>query len=345
MECYKSTAHLDCSEMFYKQCIEEELRAQQSDPKIRLKTLNILQKMYDEEVEDDVLTDILQDENNDVMELDSDDDNIQCLEKRLENINLDNANELWSALTAYEKQEFETLIASGEASKLLPLWNPWWTFSVSKKLIEEIDNTNNDQDYKNNCPQILNCSALKSISKVSPLIRFNIINTIYAYAFSVLYFNGEHHSSSFDAVYIFLQICDTLRVNRIFKDCSSAIEHVLLEIANNKILSGDQETILETKKAGDLILNGPEEKNKSFYVITALSDLHQLLYKVKTKISKKQPEPIDHEFNSKFQSSTDMKSIKISKTNISLFMKKIEFYITWLKSQSETYDITEGDKI
>jgi hypothetical protein len=79
-ECYKSTAHLECSEMFYKQCIEEELRVQQSAPEMRQKTLNMLQKIYDEEVDDDMLKDILQEDDDncsDSMGLDSDDDNVK----------------------------------------------------------------------------------------------------------------------------------------------------------------------------------------------------------------------------------------------------------------------------
>jgi hypothetical protein len=66
--------------MFYKQCIEEELRVQQSAPEMRQKTLNMLQKIYDEEVDDDMLKDILQEDDDncsDSMGLDSDDDNVK----------------------------------------------------------------------------------------------------------------------------------------------------------------------------------------------------------------------------------------------------------------------------
>jgi hypothetical protein len=62
------------------------------------------------------------------------------------------------------------LIESGEVSKLLPTWNPWWSYSVPKKLIEEIDNIDNDKTYKQNCPKILSCSPFKSIS-VSDILK------------------------------------------------------------------------------------------------------------------------------------------------------------------------------
>jgi len=61
------------------------------------------------------------------------------LETRLQNVNFEDPNELWSALSEAEKQEFEALIKNGEAEKLLPKWVPWWTYRVEKKLIQPIE--------------------------------------------------------------------------------------------------------------------------------------------------------------------------------------------------------------
>ena len=78
IDCYKSTAHLECSEAFYKKCIEEELKVQQQDSGMKQKTLDILQRIYNEDVDEDVLREILQ-ENEDLddeVELDSDDEDV-----------------------------------------------------------------------------------------------------------------------------------------------------------------------------------------------------------------------------------------------------------------------------
>lgn len=96
---------------------------------------------------------------------------VEPLGERIENIDLDDTDQLWSALTESERQEFEALVKSGEAKKLIPLWKPWWTYKAEKKLVEDISEKSECQKvYKSNCPKILCVPELKSTS-VSP---FNI---------------------------------------------------------------------------------------------------------------------------------------------------------------------------
>ncbi|KAL7291319.1 hypothetical protein TKK_0014921 [Trichogramma kaykai] len=345
LKCYQSEAHLECSETFYKNCVEEELQSQQCDAELKQKTVDMLQRIYNEDCS---LNDFLEgegDESDYEADLDSDDENLPSLEKRLENVNLNDANELWSALTTSEKQEFEALIHSGEASKLLPAWNPWWAYHSKKPLVEDLSNKEIPQSYIGNCPSILDVPAWESVSKASPFLRFNIINTLYAYAFDVLYFNGEHHTAPLDAMYIFLHTCETMKIDRIFKNSSSAVESVLLAITNCESFSGDQETIMGTKAAGDAILNGPDAENKSFYCLSALSDLHQLINEAKIELTTKLQKPLSDEFKNKFQTHIDLGSFQITRKNLSLYMKKIEFYVGWLKCKGQMYDITEGDTI
>lgn len=65
----------------------------------------------------------------------------------MQNVNLDDPNELWSALSNTERQEFETLLKNGEAEKLLPKWTPWWTQRIEKKLIQFIEEDATDLKY------------------------------------------------------------------------------------------------------------------------------------------------------------------------------------------------------
>lgn len=176
-------------------------------------------------------------------------------------------------------------------------------------------------------------------------MRYSIINTVYGYAYTVMYFNGEHHSTPLDAAYVFLRICDTMRINRVFKDMCTAIESVLFAITQCNALGKDQETLLGAKEAGDAILKGPNKENRSFYILTALSDFHQLIQKAKKEISLNKAKSASNEFQSKFQSNIDLGSTEISRKTFSLFLKKIEFYITWVKSHNGMYDITEGESM
>ena len=78
LECYKSEAHAECSESFYKEWVETELRSQEEDPESRRKMMEILQRLHNSEAEfgEDLLED---DEDGDVdvdpsIFMDSDDD-------------------------------------------------------------------------------------------------------------------------------------------------------------------------------------------------------------------------------------------------------------------------------
>lgn len=44
--CYKSSTHLECTEKFYKDCIEEELNIQDSDDACKKEMIDILKRVY-----------------------------------------------------------------------------------------------------------------------------------------------------------------------------------------------------------------------------------------------------------------------------------------------------------
>lgn len=49
--CYKSSIHLECTEKFYKDCIEEELDVQHSDDASKREMIDILKRVYGENEE------------------------------------------------------------------------------------------------------------------------------------------------------------------------------------------------------------------------------------------------------------------------------------------------------
>lgn len=50
VDCYKSEAHLECSESFYKQCIEDELKSQEKDAEGRKKMIEILKRVHEQDL-------------------------------------------------------------------------------------------------------------------------------------------------------------------------------------------------------------------------------------------------------------------------------------------------------
>lgn len=60
------------------------------------------------------------------VESDSDDEEFSNLNERLNGIDLDNSEQVWNLLTDSEKAEFEHLVKSGDITKVLPQFTPWW---------------------------------------------------------------------------------------------------------------------------------------------------------------------------------------------------------------------------
>lgn len=54
VECYKSDVHTDCSESFYEQCVKDELKAQENDPTVRQKMVEILKRVHDADLDVDL---------------------------------------------------------------------------------------------------------------------------------------------------------------------------------------------------------------------------------------------------------------------------------------------------
>lgn len=60
------------------------------------------------------------------LESDSDDEELTSINERLNGIDLNDAEQVWSSLTDSEKAEFEHLVKSGDITKIVPQYIPWW---------------------------------------------------------------------------------------------------------------------------------------------------------------------------------------------------------------------------
>ncbi|XP_076761800.1 zinc finger HIT domain-containing protein 2 [Xylocopa sonorina] len=337
-DCYKSEAHSECAESFYKQCVLDELKSQETDPGSRQKMIEILQRVHEQDLENMealVESDEMDDEEETIgeseEELDSDDDEtIPNLERRLQNINLDNADEVWSALTDAEKQEFEALIKNGDIEKFLPQWVPWWTYHSNKKLVEDLDEKNDEQTME--LPSLIDVPIFNELQKASPNVEFNVINVIYAYAYVANYYNGDYLNCPVEATVVFLDLCDNMKVNKIYESPETAIISVIHRVVNCNWLPQDEQTLSAFKEAGNTIIQGPNKKNKYLYTAIALSQLHRLLTAAKDEISKSKNKIGSKEFSTKFAQRYNADNINLSKKILLLHCKKLEYYLSWSKS-------------
>ena len=116
--CYKNEKHLQCSEVFYKECVMEAMNEQKGSVESKRKMLDMLKKLeeQDREAQDDLET--------------------EDLEERLSEMDINSADPeaVWSALTDKERKEFETAVKSGEISNIIDLWVPWWSNRDDSKI-------------------------------------------------------------------------------------------------------------------------------------------------------------------------------------------------------------------
>lgn len=77
-------------------------------------------------------------------------------------------------------------------------------------------------------------------------------------------------------------------------------------------------------------MHGPGTEMKSLYVSAALSDLHRLLTAAKKEISTDKNVNSNQEFTKRFPQNYN--DINLSKKSILLCLKKIEYYLSWVKS-------------
>ncbi|XP_069987620.1 uncharacterized protein [Penaeus vannamei] len=119
--CYKHASHARCSESFYKDMVEAELRSGTVSEESRKKMVEILRRV---EAGETILPDNVDEP------LDSDDDDDDNLAVRMADIDLNDSEAVWKKLTEKERQEFRQLVNSGSFDDLLPPWSPWWEQEV-----------------------------------------------------------------------------------------------------------------------------------------------------------------------------------------------------------------------
>lgn len=102
--------------------------------------------------------------------IDSDDDAELELQERIKDLNLDDPEAVWNALTEDEKNEFEALLNQGDLGSIIPQWEPWWTYKKEDKLVEDMDKKD-DAESK----ALKNCPLLKAVPQITTLTVRDIL--------------------------------------------------------------------------------------------------------------------------------------------------------------------------
>lgn len=91
----------------------------------------------------------------------------------------------------------------------------------------------------------------------------------------------------------------------------------------------DERTLAALRESGASILQGPGAEMKTVYMSAALSELHRLLTAAKKEISTGKTG--NQEFTKRF-SQRPSDNISLSRKSILLCLKKLEYYLSWVKS-------------
>ncbi|XP_043929039.1 zinc finger HIT domain-containing protein 2 [Protopterus annectens] len=134
VSCYQGKTHQSCSEKFYKDCVFQHLKLEQSSPEQRRKMEEILLRaLVEQGVEEMAGGD---DDKNERAEA-------ITLEERLAGLDIEEASEddLWGKLTEEERKEFEELLTCGKIGAVVHIWKPWWE-KHDAGLVETLDPDN-----------------------------------------------------------------------------------------------------------------------------------------------------------------------------------------------------------
>ncbi|KAK6145380.1 hypothetical protein DH2020_022200 [Rehmannia glutinosa] len=228
--------------VIYERECNGELQQLQPDEESKSKMLDILKRFHEEEDTDSM----------DEEELDS-----SFSEETIQKI-LSGDQISFDDLSAEEKKHFQRAVASGELSKLIEPWDPWWLkpsaryISLSSdgtQLVQPITNgqlaeseNNVDSDKQHEIPPGPE-TPLPPVSKLtasgpSPLLAIHLIDIIYCYCFTLRLYNGDWRADPLESATLLLSVSSVLSqsgqpetvlealLHCLEQTCSPAYKHV-----------------------------------------------------------------------------------------------------------------------
>uniref|UniRef100_A0A1L8DCQ2 Putative hit zinc finger family protein n=1 Tax=Nyssomyia neivai TaxID=330878 RepID=A0A1L8DCQ2_9DIPT len=323
--CYKSKEHLQCSENFYRKCIEDELAASATSKNDATKKMHdILKRMQDFDGNENIeeLFEPPLDGSSGESDLDSDDDTPAAdLASRLNGVDINDPESVWSKLTPQEQREFEALVNAGDVSSIVPLYTPWWMHE--KKLIQ--DATSSEEPHH---PEILSdIRNFRDISNKSPApcVQYNLTNILAAYCFAVRYFNGDFINLAREFSSLLVNISGNIKSNSNYDSDALAIESVVHE-ARTEGIPIDRDSSRLLKDDVEMIIRQKCDKTA---VLAALSDIHRIFLAAKNP--KRKIKSSQGVFSKMFVDPDGRSFKEIEQSRIGIYLKKIEFLLAFAK--------------
>ncbi|KAK4787582.1 hypothetical protein SAY86_011415 [Trapa natans] len=209
LQCYKSHS-VRCTESFMRENVVEELRHVQPDDETKRKMMDILKRLHSEEEEEDLM---------------DEDDDESLSEESIHKI-LSGDNVSLNDLSSEEKKRFQRALASGELSKMIKPWDPWWLNTCARKihlghggnqLVQTLGEELEDGEESSSSNEVpLGPEApLPPIRKListepSPLLTVHLVDILYSYCFTLRLYNGDWRSDPIGSSMVILSISSVL---------------------------------------------------------------------------------------------------------------------------------------
>ncbi|KAK3156939.1 hypothetical protein QOZ80_2AG0114080 [Eleusine coracana subsp. coracana] len=201
LPCYKGHS-VQCTESFMRENVLDELKQMQPEDESKKKMLDILKRLHMEE------------------ETESDGEDESTLSDELIQKVMSGEELKLEDLSDDEIKRFRQALASGELSKMIEPWTPWWKKQSSRsiylspdgsQLIREVtsEDTSMPDPMTDQEPSINEnpegpesaLPSLKQLTKAepSPLLAVHLVDILYSYCFTLRLYNGDWRSDPFGA--------------------------------------------------------------------------------------------------------------------------------------------------
>ncbi|XP_032991767.1 zinc finger HIT domain-containing protein 2 [Lacerta agilis] len=252
---------------------------------------------------------------------------------------------LWEQLSPGQRKHFQRLLSSGQISRLLPAWEPWWVGGRNcdgAALIQELQGDSRDaqeqephqhpeaslqqpplpthpeeasttstrrlrQQAVPTLPSSIPPLASLTRTPASPLVRFQLPNVLYAYAYALALYNGEADEAEMlpEFCETVLDVSGALGAKQVFHSTSEALQAALQALAMGQYpecLLGNAEVMVAVAQ----ILMGECQAQQKGFSLAALTHMAQLLSKGKRRLPAQ------------------------DRARISVAQKKCEFLLSWV---------------
>ncbi|GAB2300724.1 hypothetical protein Dimus_034761 [Dionaea muscipula] len=308
LQCYKSHS-LTCTESFMRENVLDEFRVLKPDDGTKKKMLEILKRFYSEE---------------DIMEADEPTLSEKTIQKALSGGEIE-----YDDLSSEEKELFRRAMASGELSKMIEPWDPWWlkpsARSVSlnsdgSQLIQLLGRQERPESSSDIIPAgpeapLLPINKLTTIEP-SPLLSLHLVDILYSYCFTLRLHNGDWQSDTIGAAISVLSISLVLGRGGMPETVREVVSHCLEQTCSPALrdIGGLQFGLSLLDDITSLLLLGGSA------IICGLCDLQRLIQAAESCVKSEKPRRV--------------KRAEI-KSQLRYAERKIYFVMCWVHEQAQ----------